>query len=72
MNIEIRLACWKKGIFIYPKPISKGGHIKVSVDCRIVVEQNKEPKIGKIIFKQNQEMYNKIEELYNIIYKRIK
>jgi len=72
MNINIRLACWKKGIFIYPKPIKKGGHINVSVDCRIVIEQNKESKLGKVIFKQNKEMYNKIEELYNIIYKRIK
>ena len=70
--MDVRLACWRKGIFIYPKPISKGGHIRVSVDCRIVVEQNKQTKIGKIIFKQDKELYEKIDELYNIIYKRIK
>lgn len=70
--MDARLACWRKGIFIYPKPISKGGHIKISVDCKIVVEQNKQAKIGKLIFRQDNKLYEKIDELYNIIYKRIK
>ncbi len=53
--------CHAKGITIYPKPIDSTFW---KPDCRIVINQNGQEKIGQKTYKQNEELWNKINELY--------
>ncbi len=68
MNYKKWSKCHNEGITIYPKPID---NTFWKPDCRIVVNSNGKEKLGKEIYKQNDSLWNKINELYEIIYERI-
>ena len=58
--------CWEKELFIYPLPIKESYYEnKQRINkCKIVIKTGQKEIIGKGIYKQNEELYNKINELY--------
>ena len=62
------LAVINYGIRIYVKPVMRGGF---RPNVKIIIEQNGIEQIGKIEYKQD-EAWEKIEQLYENIYLRLK
>jgi hypothetical protein len=62
---QIRKACWKKDFYVIIKPQSRG---KLA-DCKLLMSAQGSNKLGDIIWKQDKEMYKKIDEMYLYMYK---
>jgi len=58
--------CWNKGLKIYPVPIKEYYHIgkRQIAKCKIAIESANKVNIGTVIYKQDESLYDKINELY--------
>lgn len=59
--------CWDKGIKIYPIPIDETYYVgkRQIQKCKIVIETGNKKNIGTGVYKQDETLYKKIEELYS-------
>lgn len=61
-------ACWDKSCYVIVRPLDKG--IK-KPPCKLIMSMQGYNKTGNNIYKQNDEMHKKIEEIYLYMYKRL-
>ena len=59
---------FKRNIVIYPVPIDHTWRPR----CRIEINHKGNKQLGKQIYKQDNSLWKKIDELYEIIYNQIK
>ena len=62
--------CISQNVIIFPKPLGDPRGVK-RPECKIVVHYRGKPIHGKETYKQNADMYRKIQELYVHYYHKL-
>jgi len=62
---RIRQACWDVNCYVIIKPQRVGKY----AECKLLMSAQGSNKLGDIIWKQDKEMYKKIDEMYLYMYK---
>ena len=63
--------CWDKGITVYPI-VGKGQKMtyKQLPKVKIEIQMQNKKQIGNFEYRQNEELYDKIQELYNNMFEK--
>lgn len=64
---QIRQACWEKDCYVIVKPLDRTRN----PDTKLIMSMQGYNKTGDMIFKQDAKMWQKVDEIYRYMYKKV-